>query len=310
MKPNKPYLVFLLGPTASGKTEQAIEWVQANTRFDPLEIISVDSAMVYRGMDIGTGKPTSDELQRAPHHLINIRDPQESYSVAEFRRDALKCIAEIIARGKTPLLVGGTMLYVRALLQGLAPLPSANMEIRQRLLKEADSLGWHAMHARLVRVDPVAAFRIHPNDPQRIQRALEVYEVTGVPMTDLLSIEMSTALALDMDEYNVEIFALGRDALEPGSRNILHDKIAKRFQSMLKAGLVAEVEGLYQTLRKIGDYKRLPAMRAVGYREVCQYLEKELSYAEMVDKAIAATRQLAKRQLTALRKLEKVNWLT
>lgn len=302
----KPSIIFLLGPTASGKTERAMRWAQEKE----MEIISVDSAMVYRGMDIGTGKPTLEELMYAPHHLVNIREPDEPYSAADFRTDALKCIAEMIARGKTPLLVGGTMLYVRALLQGLSCLPQANIEVRQRLLEEANKVGWPSMYERLGRVDPLATKRIHPNDPQRIQRALEVYEITGQPMTHLLNLDTCVKPMFDIGQYDIQIFALGREALDPKNRSHLHDRIAERFCHMLEVGLVAEVEGLWQKLRKTGDYKHLASMRAVGYRQVCQYLEGELSYTEMVDKAIAATRQLAKRQLTALRNLKNVKWLT
>lgn len=304
----KPPIVFLVGPTASGKTERAMQWVQglADAPFESLEIISMDSAMAYKGLDIGTGKPTFEELARAPHHLINIREAHEPYSVAEFRMDALEKISAIVVRGKTPLLVGGTLLYVRALLQGLAPLPSANTEIRQRLAQEADKLGWQAMHQRLAHVDPKAALRIHPNDPQRIQRALEVYEITGQSMTDLFSVGAGSD---DIDQYDIHICSLGAEALDPAGRGVLHDRIAQRFHHMLEQGLVEEVEGLFERLRKMGDYKHLPSMRSVGYRQVCQYLEGALSYTEMVAQAIAATRQLAKRQLTALRHLKNVNWL-
>jgi tRNA dimethylallyltransferase len=298
MKINKPPVIFLLGPTASGKTERAIQWVQGYLEppFKDLEIISVDAVMVYRGMDIGTGKPTAEELLLAPHHLINIREPHEPYSVAEFRRDALKLIADIITRGKTPLLVGGTMLYVRALQQGLSLLPEANKGVREKLFEEGEALGWKAMHRRLARIDPKAALRIHPNDPQRIQRALEVYELTGRPMSQLLS-PSSTGL----EPYEIQIFALAKEALEAESRGFLHDRIATRFREMLSAGWVEEVKVLVQSLSKERpDYKSLPAMRAVGYRQVSQYLEGDLSYEEMVYHGIAATRQLAKRQLTAL----------
>lgn len=305
---SKPPVVLLLGPTASGKTERAFQWVQGqgDAPFESLEIISMDSAMVYRGMDIGTGKPTPEELRSTPHHLIDIRNPTEPYSVAEFRRDALSLMANIVARGKIPLLVGGTMLYVRALLQGLSPLPSANINIRTRLLQEAQAYGWPYMHQRLTTIDPMAALRIHPNDPQRIQRALEVYEITGKSMTCLLSVVDNT----DIHAYDIHIFSLGKEMLDPLGRGILHDKIAKRFHQMLEQGLIEEVKGLFEQLKDVSNYSDLPAMRAVGYRQVCQYMRRELSYPEMVEKAIAATRQLAKRQLTALRNLKNVNWLT
>jgi len=308
MQLDKPSIVFLLGPTASGKTALAMEWIRAGK---PFEIISVDSAMVYRGLNIGTGKPSSSELSQFPHHLIDIREPFESYSAANFRTDALKIIPEIIARGKTPLLVGGTLLYVRALQQGLSPLPSADPMIRDRLLKEAEAIGWEAMHQRLATIDPVAAMRIHANDPQRIQRALEIYAISGQSMSDLM-VQQKTKDTLD-EKYQVQTFALGIEALDPMRRGILHEKIAHRFHWMLEQGLIEEVKGILEQLNQRfpkGDYNNLPAMRSVGYRQVCKYFAGELPYEEMVLKAIAATRQLAKRQLTWLRSLTNVNWLT
>ena len=210
MEPSKPLAVFLLGPTACGKTDLAVKWViDSRATVCPFEIISVDSAMVYRGLDIGTGKPTPETLAIAPHHLINIRAPGESYSVAEFRTDALRIMAEITSRGNVPLLVGGTMLYVRALQQGLSPLPSAQPRIRERLSEEAQSLGWQVMHQRLATIDPISAVRIHPNDPQRIQRALEIYEITGHSMTDLCADVSEQGMggiqALET-QYTVQIF--------------------------------------------------------------------------------------------------------
>lgn len=310
MPQSKPSAVFLLGPTASGKTDLAVQWVQASQHAaSPFEIISVDSAMVYRGMDIGTGKPTSEILAIAPHHLINIREPAEPYSVAEFRTDALRIMANITARGHVPLLVGGTMLYVRALQQGLSILPSAHPDIRQALSEEAESLGWQVMHQRLAAIDPVAALRIHPNDPQRIQRALEIYAVTGQSMSDLCSEQGGQEIGNLEAYYNIQTFILGTEALEAAGRQVLHERIAKRFENMLAKGFIEEVSHLLEALQGVQDYKNLPSMRSVGYRQVCQYLEGALSYDEMVYQAVAATRQLAKRQCTYLRKLTSVNHL-
>lgn len=267
--------------------------------------------MVYRGLNIGTGKPSVLELSQAPHHLINIREPYQSYSAADFRADALALIPEILARGKTPLFVGGTLLYVRALQQGLSPLPSADPIIRDRLLKEAEVIGWQAMHQRLAAVDPMAALRIHANDPQRIQRALEIYAISGKSMSDWFA-EQTIAIELE-NQYQIHNFALGKEALDPTGRGQLHENIAKRFKFMLEQGLIEEVKGILGTLKQRtqkSEYKNLPAMRSVGYRQVCEYLEGDLSYDEMVNKAIAATRQLAKRQLTWIRGLTNIDWLT
>lgn len=308
MQTDKPSIVFLLGPTASGKTALAMEWVK---QAKPFEMISIDSAMVYKGLDIGTGKPTALELSQVPHHLIDIREPYESYSAADFSADALELIPEILARGNTPLLVGGTLLYVRALQQGLSPLPIANPTIRDQLLKEALEIGWGAMHQRLAAIDPISATRIHPNDPQRIQRALEIYAISGKSMSDLFA-EQKISGVLE-EQYQVQTYALGMEALDPGGRGQLHENIAKRFKLMLEQGLVEEVKGILEKLNQKlpqGAYKNLPAMRSVGYRQVCEYLEGALSYDEMVNKAIAATRQLAKRQLTWLRGLTNIDWLT
>jgi len=276
--------LFLMGPTASGKTELAMALAQ----HIPAEIISVDSAMVYRTMDVGTGKPTPDQLRASPHHLIDIRDPSESYSAAEFRQDALRLVAEIKQRGRIPLFVGGTLLYFRALQQGLSALPSANSEIRASLLSEAERIGWHAMHARLLKCDLQAAARIHPNDSQRIQRALEVYELAGKPLSAFFQ-EKQFGLSL---ETPIQSFAL-----MPRDRAWLHKRIEARFHKMLENQLVLEVERLYCR----GDLNlALPAMRAVGYRQIWGYLSKDYSYSAMVDRALAATRQLAKRQLSWL----------
>jgi len=279
-----PPAIFLMGPTASGKTGVAVELA----RRLPLDIISVDSALVYRGMDIGTAKPGPDILATAPHRLIDIRDPAEAYSAAEFRADALAAMAGISAQGRIPLLVGGTFLYFRALEQGLSAMPAAAPEIRARLEAEARCDGLECLHARLARVDPVAAARIHVTDPQRILRALEVYEQTGEPMSAFHARGRSDAPP----------YRLLKLALLPQDRAVLHERIAARFRAMLTAGLVEEVRQLY--LR--GDLgPELPAMRAVGYRQVWAYLAGEISYEELPERAIVATRQYARRQLTWLR---------
>ena len=286
-----PPAIFLMGPTASGKTDLAIALHDAL----PCEIISVDSALIYKDMDIGTAKPTSDELARAPHHLIDILDPAESYSVADFRRDALALMEKISAAGKIPLLVGGTMMYYKALVDGLSPLPQTDPAVREKVLAEADAIGWQAMHDRLAQIDTVAAARIHPNDPQRLSRALEVYELTGKTMTELQSQRS------DPIPYNIMQFAIA-----PQERSVLHDRIAKRFELMLEAGFIDEVTKLKQR----GDlHLDLPSMRCVGYRQVWQYLDNEFNYDELIAKGVAATRQLAKRQLTWLRSWESLIWL-
>lgn len=277
-------LICLMGPTASGKTAVAVELVQHL----PCEIISVDSAMVYRGMDIGTAKPDPDTLRRAPHRLLDIRDPKEAYSAAQFCDDAHREIADIVAEGKIPLLVGGTMLYFKALQQGLSVLPSADANLRAYLFEQGAQLGWAALHARLAEVDPVAAKRIHPHDAQRIQRALEVYELTGQSLTEWQ--QQAKPHPLSHPVHSI--------ALVPSDRSVLHDRIAQRFDHMLGAGFIDEVEPLVAR----GDLTlETPAMRSVGYRQVFDYIKGQLSYDEMRDKGIAATRQLAKRQLTWLR---------
>jgi tRNA dimethylallyltransferase len=274
----------LMGPTASGKTPLAIELVQ---RY-PFEIISVDSAMVYRGMDIGTAKPDGDELKKAPHRLINCCDPAEAYSAGQFRENALREIAAIHDAGKIPLLVGGTMLYFRVLMQGIANLPRANSEIRDRLTGRAAVEGTECLHAELKKIDPVAAAKIHCNDLQRISRALEVYELTGKPISTLQESDTSPLSGYDVTQV----------ALMPASRAILHERIAARFEKMLAQGFIQEVQSLYQR----GDLSlTLPSMRSVGYHEVWQYLAGQITEAQMKEKAIAATRQLAKRQITWLR---------
>ena len=273
-----------MGPTASGKTDLAIYL----TEHFPVDIISVDSAMVYRGLDIGSAKPSDEELAKAPHRLIDIVDPLEIYSAAQFRIDALKEIETIIKAGRIPLLVGGTMLYFRALLQGLSELPAADDATRLKLEQQARELGWEKMHQRLAEVDPEAAARIHPNDPQRIQRALEVYEVTGIAMSHLQKTQKS-------EPFPYQVLKL---ALMPSERVVLHQRIEKRFSQMLEQGLIDEVKALLER----GDlHEDLPAIRAVGYRQVWDYLADRMDYTEMKERGVIATRQLAKRQFTWLR---------
>ena len=287
----KPPAIFLMGPTASGKTALAIEM---RRRF-PVDIISVDSALVYRGMDIGTAKPDADTLRSAPHALIDIRDPAESYSAAEFREDALQEMAKITQRGRVPLLAGGTMLYFRALSQGLATLPAANTDVRRRLEARAAEQGWAGMHQQLSQLDPAIAERIHPNDPQRIQRALEVIELTGRKMSDLQA---------EQDEYEPDYRILKIIAC-PASRAVLHQRIEKRFYQMLEEGFLDEMNAL----RARGDLRpEMPSMRCVGYRQAWNMLEGDFGHEEMCRKAIAATRQLAKRQLTWLRQESDAIW--
>ncbi len=284
-------VVAIMGPTASGKTGLALELAKQV----PSEIISVDSALVYRHMDIGTAKPTPEEMAIAPHWLVDIIEPNEAYSVAEFVTDATRLIEEIHSRGKLPILAGGTIMYFNALINGISPLPKSDIKIRDAIALEAEQNGWQALHDDLAVIDPVAAARIHPNDPQRLTRALEVYRSSGKTITHWQQ------LATKRCPYNIEQFAIA-----PQDRAVLHDRIAQRFDLMLEQGLVAEVEKLYQR----GDLNEdMPAIRSVGYRQVWQYLNGELSYAEMRDKGIIATRQLAKRQLTWLRGWSDLTWL-
>lgn len=285
--------IFLMGPTASGKTALAMELVQ---QF-PCDIISVDSALVYRDMNVGTAKPSAQELAAAPHRLINICDPDESYSAARFREDALHEMGQITQQGRIPLLVGGTMLYFRALEQGLSQLPQADAAVRVRLSAQAEESGWQAMHDRLVVIDPVAAARIHPNDPQRIQRALEVYEISGKPMSELQQIRQKPVLP----------YSIIKLIQSPWPREILRDRIAQRFNLMLQQGFENEVRGLVKRYALTSD---LPSMRSVGYRQMLMYLQGDYSYEEMREKGVTATRQLAKRQLTWLRKEQDAVWLT
>lgn len=288
----RPLAVLLMGPTGSGKTDLAVDLV----RRLPFDIISVDSAMVYRGMDIGTAKPGPEVLAQAPHRLIDILDPAETYSTARFRSDALAEMAAISALGRIPLLVGGTMLYFRALQRGLAQLPDADPAVRQALLEEAERIGWAALHARLARIDPESAVRIHPRDPQRIQRALEVHALTGAPMSDLIRAGSQGPLP----------YRLLKLARAPADRQVLHARIERRFRAMLDQGLVAEVQALRARRDLSPD---LPSMRSVGYRQVLKYLSGEYSFEEMTRRAVYATRQLAKRQLTWLRAESDLCWL-
>lgn len=288
---NKLPVITLMGPTAAGKTALAIELCQAlNT-----EIISVDSALVYKGMDIGTAKPSAQEQAQAPHHLIDIIDPAQSYSVAEFRADAIKLIDDFHQRGKVPILVGGTMMYFKGLIEGLSPLPEADAEIRAVLEREAEQKGWPALHQQLKEIDSEAAAKISENDSQRINRALEVYRISGKTMTQL---QQSKQDALP---YQFHQFAIA-----PNDRKVLHERIEKRFKIMLDEGFKNEVLALYQR----GDlHPDLPSIRCVGYRQMWEHLAGNCDHDEMVFKGIAATRQLAKRQLTWLRSWPDVNWL-
>jgi len=289
--PSLPPAIFLMGPTASGKTALSVELAK---KFNA-EIISVDSALVFKGMDIGTAKPTEAERRGIPHHLIDILDPSESYSTGEFRKQALALMADITARGKVPLLAGGTMLYFNALYHGLAELPTADEAMRKTLDTEAQLIGKQAMHEQLKLVDAVAAARIHPNDPQRVQRALEVYRLTGKSMTQL----HAEANAKPIPYRQIKL------VIAPQDRAVLHEKIALRFQQMLDRGLIDEVRTLYQR----GDLNTdMPAIRAVGYRQVWNYLEGSINVDELREQGVAATRQLAKRQFTWLRRETEAQW--
>lgn len=289
----RPLAICIMGPTAAGKTDLAVELV----RRLPCDIISVDSAMVYRGMDIGTAKPGPEILAEAPHRLIDILDPSAAYSTARFRMDALAAMAESVGRGRIPLLVGGTMLYFRALQRGLAELPAADPDLRQSLLEEAAAIGWAALHRRLARLDPESACRIHPNDPQRIQRALEVQALTGRPMSELLRAAGGPATLP---------YRLLKLVLAPADRELLRERIATRFMTMLELGLVEEVARLRARPELTPD---LPALRAVGYRQVWSYLDGMLDWDEMRRQGIVASRQLAKRQMTWLRSESGCHWL-
>ncbi|WP_373681701.1 tRNA (adenosine(37)-N6)-dimethylallyltransferase MiaA [Paraburkholderia tropica] len=282
----------LLGPTASGKTAAALRYAaQMAAQGRTVEIVSVDSALVYREMDIGTAKPSAEERAAAPHHLIDIVDPADAYSAANFRADALRVTGEIVARGNVPLLVGGTMLYYKALTQGLNDLPGADPAVRAQLDAEAARDGWPALHARLAQIDPATAARLAPNDSQRIQRALEIWMLSGQPMSALLAAPSSR----DDEAARYRFVPV---ALEPSDRAVLHRRIEQRFDAMLAAGLIDEVK----VLRARGDLDaNLPSMRCVGYRQAWEYLDGDIDYDTMRDKGVFATRQLCKRQLTWLR---------
>ncbi len=292
MADTRPWAIFLMGPTAAGKTDAAMALHERLGH----ELISVDSAMVYRGMDIGSAKPSASELARAPHHLIDIRDPAEPYSAADFRLDALSLMRQISAAGKVPLLVGGTMLYYKRLVEGVANLPSADPAIRQRLEAQWQNEGLLSLHQRLAEVDALSAQRIHPNDPQRVMRALEVYYASGRPMSELWAEQQP-------ETFPWRVLSI---ALAPSDRSLLHQRIAQRFEVMLGEGLINEVAAL----KKRNDlHLGLPAMKSVGYRQVWEYLEGEYDYATLVERGVIATRQLAKRQLTWLRSWPELNWV-
>jgi tRNA dimethylallyltransferase len=281
-----PPAIFLMGPTASGKTGVAVELAQHL----PVELISVDSALVFRDMDIGTAKPDAATLARAPHHLIDIISPTEAYSAAAFRHDALRLMADITARGKIPLLVGGTMLYFKALREGLSELPQANPEVRAELDAIIAQHGIEHLHAELAKVDAETAARLAPADTQRIQRAMEIYRITGSPMSQLLKQQTRHELPYDVTSI----------ALVPSERSVLHQRIATRFQQMLKDGLIDELRGLRD---KYPLHPDMTSMRCVGYRQAWQYMDGEINEGQLMEAGIAATRQLAKRQLTWLRSM-------
>lgn len=285
-------VIFLMGPTASGKTDLAMQLYDQL----PCEIVSVDSAMIYRGMDIGTAKPDSATLARYPHKLIDLCDPAEAYSAAEFRRDALAQIDEIRSAGKIPLLTGGTMMYFHALKNGLATLPEANPVVREQILKKAELEGWESIHRRLADVDPESAARLNKNDSQRLQRALEVYEITGRPMSELWAEQKSQQ----------PDFSIVPMAVMPKERTMLHERIEKRFDIMLEQGFVDEVRGLWER----GDLTlQMPSVRCVGYRQVWEYFAGTWDFETMKFKGVVATRQLAKRQVTWLRSWKNLAWM-
>jgi len=311
-----PPAIFLMGPTASGKTDLAM----ALCDLLPCDIISVDSAMIYRGMDIGTAKPTPQELVRAPHRLIDICDPADTYSAADFRRDALEQMADITRRGRIPLLVGGTMMYFKALLHGMSGLPSASPELRQQIKQEAESFGWQHLYDELAAKDPVAAELIHPNNRQRLMRAIEVIRLTGQPISELWQVETGTSAQhqrsgiedytyftrWQADESGDLPYTVFQFALAPEERKVLHERIEKRFLALLEAGFLEEVRRLMAR----GDLSpELPSLRCVGYRQAWEYLSGDCDYVTFVNRGVAATRQLAKRQLTWLRKWPDLHWL-
>jgi len=288
----EPPVICLMGPTASGKTALAMQLCDVL----PCDIISVDSALIYRDMDIGTAKPTAKELTQYPHRLINIRDAEQSYSVAEFCQDALAEITEIRAKGRIPLLVGGSMMYFKSLIEGISPLPQADAKVRQQIEQEAQQMGWTALHQQLAGCDPQAAARINANDSQRITRALEVFRLTGNSLTHLSQTKG--------DKLSGNILQL---AIAPKERKTLHDRIALRFEQMIAQGFEQEVKALMQRNRL---HENLPSIRCVGYRQMWQHLNGEYDHDEMIFKGICATRQLAKRQLTWLRKWPNLTWLS
>jgi tRNA dimethylallyltransferase len=302
MSERLPPAIFLMGPTAAGKTDLALELA----RKLPCELISVDSALVYRGMDIGSAKPSKQLLAEFPHQLIDIRDPAESYSAAEFRADALQAMSAATARGRIPLLVGGTMLYYKALLEGLAEMPAADPVVRAALEAQAARDGWQALHQELVAVDPESAARIHPNDPQRLTRALEVYRVSGLSMSAHRQRQQVQSLAQAATGAGPLPYRVAQLAIAPADRQVLHARIAQRFEQMLAQGFIEEV----QALRARGDLQAtMSSIRAVGYRQVWDYLDGRLSRTEMQERGVIATRQLAKRQFTWLRSWADLHWL-
>ncbi|HCR97618.1 MULTISPECIES: tRNA (adenosine(37)-N6)-dimethylallyltransferase MiaA [Halomonas] len=292
MADTRPWAIFLMGPTAAGKTDTAIALHERLGH----ELISVDSAMVYRGMNIGSAKPSAAELARAPHRLIDLRDPAEPYSAADFREDALSEMRQISAAGKVPLLVGGTMLYYKRLVEGVANMPAADPAIREQLAKQREREGLESLHKKLMDVDPVSAQRIHPNDPQRLMRALEVYYASGRSMSELWGEQQPAP-------FPWRVLSI---ALAPDDRRVLHARIEKRFAAMLEEGLIDEVAAL----KKRSDlHLELPAMKSVGYRQVWEYLNGEYDYAVLKERGVIATRQLAKRQLTWLRSWSNLTWI-
>ena len=285
MANTQPPAIFLLGPTASGKSDLAMKL----TSHLPVELVSVDSALVYRDMNIGTAKPDAEILRQYPHHLVDIRNPDEVYSAADFRSEVLTLMSAISERGNIPLLVGGTMLYFKVLIEGIASMPAADSAIREKIVREAETGGWQKVHQRLAEVDPESAARIHPNDPQRLQRALEIWELTGESMTQLHK-KQQDLVSLP--------FSVCQLAIIPSDRADLHRIIAARFEQMIKDGFIEEVEHLRE---KYDLNAELPSIKSVGYRQVWQYLEGEVDRKAMQERAIIATRQLAKRQFTWLR---------
>ncbi|MFT6430863.1 MAG: tRNA dimethylallyltransferase [Halopseudomonas sp.] len=302
MTSSLPPVICLMGPTASGKTELALHLADRL----PCELISVDSALVYRGMDIGTAKPDEAILARFPHHLVNILDPAESYSAALFRADALRLMADITARGRIPLLVGGTMLYFRSLAEGLAQMPAADLDTRRLIEQVAASEGWEGVHARLAEVDPAAALRIHRNDPQRLQRAYEVYLLSGISLTEW-HLKQSAEKAASVRRGAAFLpYTMYNLCIAPLERHVLHERIASRFSAMMQQGFLDEVQALHA---RSDLHCALPSVRAVGYRQLWDYCDGKLSLEAAVERGVIATRQLAKRQMTWLRGWrEEIDW--